>query len=115
MMKKNVFITGASRRLGVELSRHFSGHGYFVYAGSFSRDAELFGPDKVIRGDISNEADVRRMFSEIGQLDVLINNARFDLYKRKEGSQKRPSMYCRTSRCPTSMCWNWLRSRLCFS
>jgi 3-oxoacyl-[acyl-carrier protein] reductase len=85
-MKKTVFITGASQGLGLELSRYFSGHGYFVYAGSFSHDAELFGPGKVIRGDISNEADVRRMFSEIGQLDVLINNARFDPYKRKEGT-----------------------------
>lgn len=84
-MQKTVFITGASQGLGLELSRYFSEHGYFVYAGCFSKDASLFGPGKVMKGDVSNEEDVRRMFSEIGQLDLLINNARFDPSNRKEG------------------------------
>jgi len=84
-MEKTVFITGASQGLGLALSRYFSEHGYFVYAGCFSKDAELFGPGKVMRGDVSNEADVKRMFKEIGHLDVLINNARFDPSNRKEG------------------------------
>lgn len=83
-MQKIVFITGASQGLGLELSRYFSGKGYFVYAGCFSKDAPLFGPGKVMKGDVSNEEDVRRMFSEIGQLDLLINNARFDPSNRKE-------------------------------
>ncbi|MFA7053812.1 MAG: SDR family oxidoreductase [Kiritimatiellia bacterium] len=87
-MQKTVFITGASQGLGLELSRYFSNHGYFVYAGCFSKDAELFGPGKVMRGDVSDEADVRRMFVEIQHLDVLINNARFDPSKRKAGTSE---------------------------
>ena len=85
-MQKTVFITGASQGLGLELSRYFSEHGYFVYAGCFSKDAPLFGPGKVMKGDVSDEKDVRRMFNEIEQLDLLINNARFDPSKRKEGT-----------------------------
>ena len=85
-MQKTVFITGASQGLGLELSRSFSARDYFVYAGCFSKDAPLFGPGKVMRGDVSDEVDVRRMFGEIGHLDLLINNARFDPSQRKEGT-----------------------------
>lgn len=85
-MQKTVFITGASQGLGLELSHYFSEHGCFVYAGCFSKAAPLFGPGKVMRGDVSDEEDVKRMFSEIEQLDVLINNARFDPSNRKEGT-----------------------------
>lgn len=83
-MQKTVFITGASQGMGLEMSRFFSLKDYFVYAGCFSKEAPLFGPGKVMRGDISDEADVIRMFSEIKHLDILINNARFDPSKRKE-------------------------------
>lgn len=74
---KRVFITGASQGLGLALSRYFSAHDYFVYAGCFSKDAPLFGPGEVLRGDLSDEASVRAFFARIKSLDVLINNARF--------------------------------------
>src|SRR5690606_20809787 len=78
------FITGASQGMGLELSRYFSQNGYFVYAGSFQEEAPLFGPGKVLWGDVSREEDVRSMFAQIEQLDVLINNARFDPSFRAE-------------------------------
>lgn len=74
---KTVFITGASQGLGKALSEYFSVRGWYVYAGCFSKDAPLFGPGTVLRGNISDEAEVRRMFARIETLDVLINNARF--------------------------------------
>lgn len=74
---KNVFITGASQGLGKALAAYFSERGWFVYAGCFSGNAPLPGPGKVLRGDIADEKEVRRMFAEIDTLDVLINNARF--------------------------------------
>ncbi len=74
---KHVFITGASQGLGLALSQYFSERGYFVYAGCFSKDAELFGPGKVLRGDLSDEQCVASVFSGIETLDLLINNARF--------------------------------------
>ncbi len=74
---KTVLITGASQGLGLALSKYFSEHGFFVYAGCFSKDAELFGPGRVVRGNIADEEEVKRMFAGIDRLDVLINNARF--------------------------------------
>lgn len=84
-MRKTVLITGANQGLGRAFSKAFSEHGYYVYAGSYLQDAELFGPGERVYGDISDEAAVRQMFSGIGRLDVLINNARFDPSKREEG------------------------------
>ena len=69
---KNVFITGASQGLGKALAAYFSERGWFVYAGCFSGNAPLPGPGKVLRGDIADEKEVRRMFAEIDTLDVLI-------------------------------------------
>ncbi len=63
--------------MGLALSKYFAEHGYFVYAGCFSKDAELFGPGRILRGNIGDEEEVKRMFAEIDRLDVLINNARF--------------------------------------
>lgn len=84
-MDKVVFVTGASQGLGRELSRYFSERGYFVYAGCFSKEAPLFGPGQVLRGDVSDEGDVQRMFGAIERLDLLVNNARFDPSHRREG------------------------------
>jgi len=85
-MQKTALITGANQGFGKALSKYFSEHGYFVYAGSYMRDAELFGPGKVVHCDITKEDDVRRMFKGVEHLDVLINNARFDPSGRKEGT-----------------------------
>lgn len=74
---KTVFITGASQGLGRALSEYFSNRGWYVYAGCFSKEAPLFGPGQLLRGDISAETEVGRMFREIKTLDLLINNARF--------------------------------------
>lgn len=84
-MSKTVLITGATQGLGLALSRHFSARGYYVYAGSYLKDAELFGPGKIVHGDVSDEAEVRRMFANIPSLDVLVNNARFDPSGRVDG------------------------------
>ncbi len=74
---KTVFITGASQGLGRAFSEYFSDRGWYVYAGCFSKEAPLYGPGKVLVGDISREEEVKRIFKEIETLDLLINNARF--------------------------------------
>ena len=74
---KTCFITGASQGLGRAFSKYFSDQSWYVYAGCFSKEAPLYGPGKVLSGDISREEDVKRIFEEIEALDLLINNARF--------------------------------------
>lgn len=74
-MKKSALITGASGLIGRELSIEFLNDGYHVY-GFDLRPTDLKHPDYThFRGNVSKEADVKKAFKGIKQLDVLINNA----------------------------------------
>lgn len=68
-------ITGASGLIGQELCREFLNDGYHVY-GFDLRPSELKHSEYThFKGNVSKEADVKRAFKGIKQLDVLINNA----------------------------------------
>ena len=85
--EKTVLVTGGSRGLGEALCRRFAAEGCRVivnYAhGKEAAEAvaEAVGGEAV-RCDISDEPAVREMFDRIGPVDILINNARVDPYKR---------------------------------
>jgi 3-oxoacyl-[acyl-carrier protein] reductase len=86
---KVAVVTGASKGIGAEIAKHLAAEGAAVvvnYASSKS------GADKVVaditakggkavavQGDVSKEADIRRLFAEtkkaFGRLDILVNNA----------------------------------------
>ncbi len=82
-------VTGANSGIGEGVARHLSGAGakvavnYVVNpdaANAIVADINQNGGDAVaIQGDVSQEADVARMFDELlakyGALDILINNA----------------------------------------
>ena len=89
LTNKVAVVTGASKGIGASIAKHFAAEGAKVVVNyASSKD----GADKVVKaitdnggtaisvqGDMSNEADVRRLFDEtqtaFGTLDVLVNNA----------------------------------------
>lgn len=89
LKNKVAVVTGASKGIGASIAKHFAAEGAKVVVNyASSKD----GADKVVKaitdnggtaisvqGDMSNEADVRRVFDEtqtaFGTLDVLVNNA----------------------------------------
>lgn len=78
----NVLVTGGARGLGLAISLYYLKMGHHVivnYNNSEEKALELkdkYG-DKVtlIKADISDEVEVKRMFENLGSIDVIINNA----------------------------------------
>ena len=92
--RKSVFITGASRGIGLGAAAAFARDGWEIYAAARNKDGALdrakqsleaqFGASvRIYSGDVSDEAFVEGIFSDIktaGGLDVLVNNAGVDYY-----------------------------------
>lgn len=84
---KNVFVTGSSRGIGLAIAHRFASLGANVVLngrGPLSEqvlsDFERYGVKVLaISGDISNQADAKRMVEEaiagLGSVDILVNNA----------------------------------------
>ena len=78
-----VLVTGSSRGLGAEIIREFAKNGVDVvinYNHSYKEAYDLADSIKnvdvqVIKCDVSNEDEVKDMFSQIDKLEFLINNA----------------------------------------
>lgn len=84
---KNVFVTGSTRGIGLEIAHRFADLGANVVLngrGSISQDIlEQFSEYGVtvlaVSGDVSQQSDAKRMIAEanasLGDIDILINNA----------------------------------------
>ena len=78
-----VLVTGSSRGVGAEIIREFAKNGVDVvinYNHSYKEAYDLADSIKnvdvqVIKCDVSNEDEVKDMFSQIDKLEFLINNA----------------------------------------
>lgn len=81
-MRKNVFVTGASSGFGLLIANVLHGKGYKVIGTSRNPErTHLEVPFKMIALDLDSEQSINtlpeRIFNEIDQLDILINNAGF--------------------------------------
>jgi 3-oxoacyl-[acyl-carrier protein] reductase len=91
LKNKVAMVTGASKGIGASIAKYFAGEGAKVVV-NYASSKE--GADKVVKAitdnggiaisvqvDVSNEADVIRLFEEtkkaFGRLDILVNNAAF--------------------------------------
>jgi len=91
---KVAVVTGASKGIGAAIAKYFAAEGAKVVV-NYASSKE--GADKVVKAitdnggiaiavqaDVSNEADVNRLFEEtakaFGTLDILVNNAVFQQY-----------------------------------
>ena len=78
----NVLVTGGARGLGLAISLYYlkMGHSVVVnYNNSIDLALKLkskYGDRvSIVKADVSNEDDVKRMFDALGKLDVVVNNA----------------------------------------
>lgn len=78
----NVLVTGGARGLGLAISLYYlkMGHSVVVNYNNSSEMAlklksEYGDRVSIVRADVSNEDDVKRMFDVLGKLDVVVNNA----------------------------------------
>jgi len=94
LKNKVAIVTGASKGIGASIAKHFAAEGARVVV-NYASSKE--GADKVVKsitdhggtaisvqGDVSKEADVKRLFEEtketFGTLDILVNNAVFQQF-----------------------------------
>lgn len=95
LKNKVAIITGASKGIGASIAQYFAAEGAKVVV-NYASSKE--GAEKVVKaitdnggtaisvqGDVSKEADVKRLFDEtekaFGTLDILVNNAGIYLYQ----------------------------------
>ena len=77
---RNVLITGASRGIGAATARAFAALGdrVIINYNKSREEAESIAKETggiAIRADVSKPDEVKRMFEEAGEIDVLVNNA----------------------------------------
>jgi NAD(P)-dependent dehydrogenase (short-subunit alcohol dehydrogenase family) len=81
---KSCLVTGSSGLIGQEICRTFLAQGYKVYGLDLKPAADLDSDDfTFIKCDVSSEAMVKKAFSKIKSLDVLVNNAAISNPKNK--------------------------------
>ena len=85
-LNKTAFITGASRGIGKAIAKEFAAAGYDLYISCLTSENILINYAKHLEneygvnvspliGDIKDPSVVKEFFSDINDIDVLINNA----------------------------------------
>ena len=78
---KQVLITGGATGIGAATAQVFLERGYRVFVTVHQAAAELPGVT-AIPCDITDPADVERLFAAVGTVDVLVNNAGISLIRQ---------------------------------
>jgi short-subunit dehydrogenase len=88
--KKVIVLTGGSRGIGLQTVRLLASQGHQVFATSRSATLEKEAGFQMVRLDVTDQSSVdscvQLVISEAGRIDILINNAGFDLYGSLEDS-----------------------------
>ena len=71
---KKVIVTGASRGIGRAIAQMFFEKGYIVYA-NYKNTPIDYACTKAVYADVSVQSDVAKMHEQIGEVDIVINNA----------------------------------------
>lgn len=77
-----VLVTGGARGLGLAISLYYLKMGHSVVV-NYNNSSDLalklkseYGDRvSIVKADVSNEDDIKRMFDALGKLDVVVNNA----------------------------------------
>ena len=77
-----VLVTGGARGLGLAISLYYLKMGHSVVV-NYNNSSDLalklkseYGDRvSIVKADVSNEDDVKRMFDALGKLDIVVNNA----------------------------------------
>ena len=93
--KPVALVTGANQGIGFQIAKDLVAHGFAVLVGSRNLErgeaaAKEVGPDaRAIQLDVTDEhsivAAAKRIRSELGRLDVLVNNAAISHTRRLPG------------------------------
>lgn len=77
-----VLVTGGARGFGLAISLYYLKMGHSVVVNYNNSDemalklkSEYGDRVSIVKADVSNEDDVKRMFDALGKLDVVVNNA----------------------------------------
>jgi len=68
-------VTGANRGIGLEVARQLRGRRFTVLAGARDPASVPDGDLRAVRLDVTDQATVGALRREVGELDVLVNNA----------------------------------------
>ncbi len=83
-MAEVVLIVGASKGLGLEMAHTLKNHGMVVYGTSRNPSQNTPTGIELIALDVTDEASIAKAIAYViektGRIDVLINNAGYDLY-----------------------------------
>ncbi len=89
-MQKVVMVTGASKGIGLEIAKQLHTEGYVVFGTSRTVNDSKKWPFRMleleVRSDQSVDEMVNSVIRETGRVDVLINNAGYDLYGSAAGT-----------------------------
>lgn len=77
---KKVLITGGATGIGKATALLFKSKGYDVYI-TYNKTEPDFDEINKIKCDLSKLSDIEKLFDEIGDIDVLVNNAGVSLVK----------------------------------
>lgn len=84
---KTILLTGASKGIGLELSKHLAKEGAtLILIGRNFQDKDLSGNHKYIEADLTKPEGIQKIKNEIKdtKIDVLINMAGIGIYKSLE-------------------------------